>query len=65
MTVKIFNISGEMVRLLTEMDAKAGTAYALSWDGRNAQGQMVGSGVYLVSCKGPQTHILKKVIVLK
>jgi hypothetical protein len=64
-TVRIFNLAGELVRPVVEMDAKTGVVYALSWDGRNNEGQMVASGVYFVSARGPQTHILKKVIVLK
>jgi hypothetical protein len=63
--VRIFNLAGEMVRPVVEMDAKAGVVYALSWDGRNTDGQMVASGVYIVSARGERTRILKKVIVLK
>jgi hypothetical protein len=64
-TVKIFNLAGELVRPVADMEAKAGVVYALSWDGKNAEGQGVAAGVYLISAHGGQTHILKKVIVLK
>lgn len=62
--VKIFNIAGELVRPVADMDVKTGVAYALSWDGHNSDGE-VAAGVYIVSAKGPQTHILKKVVLLK
>jgi hypothetical protein len=64
-TIRIFNLAGELVRPVAEMDAKNGVVYALSWDGKNDEGQTVASGVYFVSARGAQTHILKKVIVLK
>ena len=64
-TVRIFNMAGELVRPVVEMDAKSGVVYALTWDGRNSEGQMVASGVYIVSAKGATTRVLKKVVVLK
>jgi hypothetical protein len=64
-TVRIFNVAGELVRPVADMDAKAGVVYALTWDGKNADEQMVAAGVYIISARGGQTHILKKVIVMK
>lgn len=64
-TVKIFNLPGETVRLVAEIEVRKGVLYALKWDGRNDDGQTVASGLYVISIYGPQTRILKKVVVLK
>lgn len=64
-TVRIFNTAGELVQRVAEMDVKTGILYALKWDGRNDDGQWVASGVYIVSAYGPNTRILKKVVVMK
>ena len=64
-TVRIFNVAGESVQNVAEMDVKSGVLYGLKWDGRNDDGQWVASGIYIVSVHGPNTRILKKVVVLK
>jgi hypothetical protein len=64
-TVRIFNLAGEGVQRVAEMEVKSGILYALKWDGRNDEGQWVAAGVYIVSVYGPNTRILKKVVVLK
>ena len=51
-TVKIMKLSGRVVRklqggLLSQDDT------AVRWDGRNATGELVGSGVYLVAVSHP------------
>jgi len=65
LTVKVFNLEGELVRLVEVTDVETGQLYQAVWDGRNQAGEMVASGVYIVSVYGPNTRILKKVIVLK
>lgn len=64
-TVKIFNLSGETVRLVAEIEVRAGVLYALRWSGQNDAGEMVASGIHFVSVYGPKTRIIKKVVVLK
>jgi len=64
-TIRIFNIAGELVRPLLEMDARAGVLYAASWDGKNGDGDTVASGLYVVSVYGKSVHTLKKVVVIK
>ena len=46
--VKIFTVSGRLVRRLAAADG-AIQGYQAFWDGRNAHGRLVGSGVYLVA----------------
>jgi hypothetical protein len=64
-TVKVFNLAGETVKLVADMQVQAGVLYALRWDGKNDGGEGVAAGVYIVSVKGTSTRILKKVVVLK
>lgn len=64
-TVKIFNLAGETVRLVAEIEVRAGVLYALRWSGQNDAGETVAAGVYIISVYGPNTRILKKVVVLK
>jgi hypothetical protein len=63
--VKVFTLSGELVQPVFETDVVAGTWYQAKWDGRNANGEMVASGVYFVSIQGAGIRNIRKVIVLK
>lgn len=65
LTIKVFNLAGELVRSVAEMDVTAGGTYQAQWDGANRWGQSIASGVYFVSLHGPSTHVLKKVVVLR
>jgi hypothetical protein len=64
-TVKIFSVAGETVRVVAALDVKAGILYGLKWDGKNDYGENVAAGLYVISISGGKTHILKKVVVLK
>ena len=64
-TIKVFNMTGELIELLADWDVTAGLLYQAQWDGRNHNGQSVASGLYFISVHGPSTHVLKKVVVLK
>jgi hypothetical protein len=47
-SLKIYNINGELVKILVDKINEAGT-YSVNWDGLNDGGRSVSSGVYL--CK--------------
>jgi len=60
----VYDVRGARVRTLVD-DRKAGGKYTVEWDGRNDQGQTVGSGVYfyrLVETNFTQT---RKMLLLK
>jgi flagellar hook assembly protein FlgD len=63
--VHVFNIAGEKVRSPFEAEVVAGVTVDALWDGRNDQGELCGSGVYLVSVQGAGIRSLKKVVLLK
>ena len=46
-SMQVFNIHGQLVATLAEGTRPAGT-YQTAWDGRDAQGQAVSSGAYIV-----------------
>jgi hypothetical protein len=64
-TVRIYNLAGELVRPLLEADVAAGLWLQVSWDGHNVEGQTVAAGVYLISVKGAGIKTIKKVVVLR
>jgi hypothetical protein len=45
-TLRIFNVLGEQVRVLVDEHKPAGQ-YTEVWDGKNSQGKTVASGIYL------------------
>jgi hypothetical protein len=65
LTVRIFNVAGEAVRQVAEMDVRSGLIYALQWDGHNEDGETVSAGLYVVSVQGGGASRLRKVVVLK
>jgi flagellar hook assembly protein FlgD len=64
-TVRVYNIAGDLVRPLFEADVQEGLWFQANWDGRNGYGEWVASGVYFVSVKGAGIRVIRKVVVLK
>jgi len=62
--VVIFNIKGQKVRGLLAENSKAGT-HELTWDGKDSNGRSVASGMYLISVKAGDKHLIKKAMLLK
>jgi len=65
LTVKVFSISGELVRIAYDSVARAGIWNVVGWDGKNSDGTVVASGIYFVSVRGGGIRSIKKVIVLR
>jgi dipeptidyl aminopeptidase/acylaminoacyl peptidase len=68
-TIRIYNIKGELVRTLN-LDRKEKGFYlakdkAAYWDGRNAQGERVASGLYLYQFQADSFFTIKKMLILK
>jgi flagellar hook assembly protein FlgD len=64
-SVRVFNISGELVRTPFEADVQAGLWYQAQWNGENPQGEKVSAGIYFISVRGAGIHRLRKVILMK
>jgi hypothetical protein len=63
-TVKVYNVRGELVRTLANESRSAG-AHQLTWDGRNDAGQPVSSGVYFYKLVTNNFSQTKKMVLLK
>ncbi len=65
--IRIFNLAGDLVRVITEQDRQQGTAglQYVEWDLRNDMGFPVASGVYLVHVEVPSVgNIVKKAVIV-
>jgi len=63
-TLTIYNVLGEQLRVLMNRELSAGR-YRVEWDGRDGQGRVVGSGVYLYELKAGETVQSRKMVLLK
>ena len=64
--VKVFDVSGRLVRTLADRSFAAGR-HTLTWDGADNDGRMVPRGVYFTQAKYVNSHFTdaKRLIVLK
>jgi flagellar hook assembly protein FlgD len=65
--IRIYTVSGELVRVIDEGDKTGGFTYYTTWDGKNMSGAHVASGVYFavfdVPGKKPKEHVVKMVVL--
>ncbi len=64
LTIKIYNLLGQEVRALVSGD-QTGGMHSVLWDGRNNQGQVVASGIYLYRLHTKQFTQTKKMLFIK
>lgn len=64
LTVKLYTVTGRLVATLFDGDVASGKG-AVDWDGRNAAGNVVASGVYVVRADGPGLRLTQKIVVVK
>jgi len=62
--LKVFNILGQEVVTLVD-DVRAAGAYRVLWDGKNAAGLTVASGVYIYQIKTPNFTDAKKMMLIR
>lgn len=62
--LNIYNISGQKIRTIVAGKHPAGT-YQVQWDGKNAIGQEVSSGVYLYRLKTASLVLSRKMLLLR
>jgi membrane-bound inhibitor of C-type lysozyme len=63
-SLKIYNVAGQLVRTLVNSDMKAG-AYTEIWNGRSDSGNPVSSGVYFYKLVTKNFTMTKKMVLLK
>jgi len=64
-TLEIFNMVGQRVRILVDHVDQAAGSYEVPWDGRNRSGKSVASGVYLFRLRAGDFVTHNKMIMLK
>ena len=62
--VRIFNITGQLVKTLESTFRTSGT-HVLVWDGRNDGGQAVASGAYLYQVDFDNSMLTQKMLLVK
>jgi hypothetical protein len=63
-TLKIYNVRGQLVRILVNEPKISGT-YEVIWDGKDDRGEGVSSGVYFYKLKAGDYSETKKMILMK
>ncbi|NOZ61269.1 MAG: T9SS type A sorting domain-containing protein [Calditrichaeota bacterium] len=63
-TLKIFNLSGQLIRILTNENYGSGTQQIL-WDGKNQAGEIAASGVYYYQITTETGSQMKKMVFLQ
>jgi hypothetical protein len=63
-SVKIYDVGGWLVRTLLSGDLEAGTG-SLTWDGLDAGGRAVASGVYFIRLEAPDGERTQSVTLLR
>lgn len=63
-TVRIFDGNGRLVRVLLETRLPAGTR-AVAWDGRDAAGRRLASGVYICRLETGSAALTRKIVLIE
>jgi lysophospholipase L1-like esterase len=63
-TLTLFNVQGQVVRKLVDDRRERGT-YSVVWDGRDAMGRLVSSGVYLVRMEAADFRAARTVVLAR
>lgn len=64
-TVRIYNVAGELVRTLVDDVLPAGELHTAEWDGRSDGGESVSSGVYFYRLESQSYTRTRKMVLLK
>jgi flagellar hook assembly protein FlgD len=64
LSVLVFTLDGDVVRVLNRAPSAAGTFF-FTWDGTNAAGRPVGRGIYFIRVVGPGIDEMRKVMIIK
>jgi len=60
----VYNVLGQTVKTLVDQEMAAGT-HEVTWDGRNADGNQVSSGIYFYRINADNFNATKKMMMLK
>lgn len=63
-SIKVYNITGQIIRTLANRPYAAGQ-HEISWDGKNAAGQAVSSGTYIIKLVSGSFTQIRKMVLLR
>jgi len=63
-TLRVYNIAGQLVRTLVDERQGAGN-HSVLWDGKNGEGEKVGSGVYIYKLRVGDRVLSRKMVLLR
>lgn len=63
--INVYNVAGEFVKKIVDEFRNEGRYSSDSWDGRDKQGKIVSSGVYVVTLEAQNFHKTHKVIIIR
>ena len=63
-TMKIYNLFGQEITTLLDQEKEAGS-YQVRWEGNNALGRPVASGIYLIRFEAGEFVKIKKMVVIR
>ena len=61
--IKVYSVAGQLVNWLAEQRTFGSGQQALAWDGRDSQGEIVATGLYIISVSTGQ-EMAEKVVNL-
>jgi hypothetical protein len=64
-TLKVYNVRGQLVRVLLDEPRAAGVHKDVAWNGRNGAGQSVASGIYFYRLMAGDFTDTRKMVLLK
>ncbi|RLC46013.1 MAG: hypothetical protein DRH57_06895 [Candidatus Cloacimonadota bacterium] len=63
-SLKIYNIKGQLVRILIEEKLDAGK-HSIIWNGQNDNGKEISSGIYFYQLKSGKENKINKMLLLR
>jgi len=63
-TIRIFNIKGQLVKSLVDADKSSG-GYIIQWDGKTDGGMKAASGVYFYCIKAGESKLTREMVMVK
>lgn len=64
-SLKIYDVSGRLVRSLVKIQNLEPGIYTLNWDGRSDKGMKLPAGVYFLRMEAPDYTVTRKAVVVK
>ncbi len=63
--INIYNVAGEFIKKQVDESFTTEGIYTRQWDGKNKDGNLVASGVYVCALESSAGHVTRKVIVVR